>query len=92
MTLDGYEVVVGDRVYDLAMGHGVVESIANDQITVWYNTHGYPYDSRGHGPFRQRTLYWANPIQTVPSKDPGVRDLAGKLYNAVNQVLKDHRP
>ena len=90
MKLDGYDVEVGDPVWDVCMGPGHVEAIQGDAIVVSFGTHSLSYASTGHGGYRYRTLYWKNPIRTTPAKCDKVFELAGKIEQAVNQVLKSH--
>ncbi len=88
MKMDGYDVLVGDSVFDVTRGPGVVESVGDDRFVVAFRDLATTYTGTGHGGFSRRTLYWADPVPVAPSKDAGVRDLAGKLWASIYQTLK----
>ena len=65
MKLDGEEIQVGDWMFDVVFGHGVVEHIdpKTNTFLVLYGNRRYNYTETGRSNFPQRTLYWKDPIQ-----------------------------
>ena len=91
--MDGYEVSVGDSVFDVARGPGVVEAVGDVDFVVAFGSSGFSttYRPTGHGGFKWRTLYWADPVPEPPSKDPEIRTLAAHLFQGLYKSLKDFR-
>jgi hypothetical protein len=75
-------------VWDVTRGPGEVESVGTDGFVVAFSDVSITFRSTGHGGFSRRTLYWADPVPSPPSKDPAVRELAGRLYHALYDCLK----
>lgn len=88
MKLDGYDIEVGDSVYDVARGPGVVEAILEDEFVVAFRDFSMTYKPTGHGGFQFRTLYWRNPVPVAPSKSDAVHEKAQRLYHVLYQELK----
>lgn len=103
MKLDGFEVKVGDTVYDLVLGSGVVVSLHEDsavnRFTVKFGEHRQlTFDEHGFCHHKFRTLYWHNPIIAIPAKDDvfwalqkDVSLAATELIKAKAQVLHERR-
>lgn len=74
MLMDGYEVAVGDRVFDLTNQWGTVEQLLVDNRFVVVFSEGTTYrritysTSGISSRFRARTLYWHDPILVAPAK------------------------
>ena len=71
MTFDGYPIHSGDRVYDAAFGAGRVDHVdpVRDAIVVSFGSRTFSYNGEGYTPrFRQRTLFWQNPVIVNPRK------------------------
>lgn len=92
MQLDGFEVLVGDSVYDVAMGAGQVVSLRdlNDRFEVRFSDgRSCLFSTSGIGPFIQRrSLYWCDPVTFIPSKDPKRVRIMRDLSLAINTVIK----
>lgn len=88
MKLDGYDVEIGDSVFDVARGPGVVESITGNEFVVAFRDFSTTYKPTGHGGFAWRTLYWRNPIPVPPSKSDKVHETATRIYHVLYQELK----
>lgn len=96
-ALHGDTVSVGDQVYDVAMGPGVVRFIyegdAEYPILVSFSgNREQAYSPAGHTRrFLQATLYWANPILAVPQRVarpfwPAVQAGVVAMIEAMNEV------
>lgn len=86
--MDGSIVNIGDRVFDLMIGAGVVRNVLGDgRISVRFG-HGNAdmvYTPEGRiGSFRR--LYWENPIFVAPRKN---ESLAGYVQRYVRQLRED---
>jgi hypothetical protein len=94
--MDGFDVKVGDHVYDLILGGGAVKGVAEDRITVVFNngvTRVYSKSGVSPSVGQKRTLYWADPFEYVPppSKDPTVRATLGHLYAEIARQLESFK-
>lgn len=90
MQFDGAPITEGDRLYDVAYGHGVVERIVEgeDKIICDFNGRKYAYTTGGVGVFRRKTLFWQDPIGNLkPSKDKRKWDYFERLRDAVASVV-----
>lgn len=71
-TLDGEAVSIHEIVYDVIYGEGaVVQLLTNQRFRVFFSRTGgtVTYDSAGVSfKLGARTLYWKNPIITIPPK------------------------
>jgi len=92
MQLDGFDVIVGDVVFDTAFGAGVVASLRdlNDRFEVRFgDSRSALYTTSGIGPaIQRRTLYWADPVAFIPSKDPRRTRIMRDLCMAINTVVR----
>lgn len=71
MQLDGEAVLVGDQVYDLVRGEGVVRELitAADMFSVQFpNGRRFTYNQAGASAGGVRTLFWSNPVVFTPAK------------------------
>lgn len=71
-SLDGELVVVGDRVYDMVWGPGVVAQLqlSGNFVVRFAGTRTSTYTSAGvNTRYPGRTLYWRDPIIVTPVKD-----------------------
>lgn len=71
-TLDGYNVNVGDSVFDMVWGAGTVEQImVSDRFTVRFGPArvGVFSSSGVNARYSGRTLFWKNPVLVPPTKD-----------------------
>jgi len=92
MKLDGYDVIVGDTVHDVAFGPGKVVSLRDldDKFEVRFvQGNSGLYRTTGIGPaLQRRTLFWTDPVLFVPSKDPARTRLMIQLAVAINTVVR----
>lgn len=82
--MDGQLVELGDRVFDVAFGAGVVTYLAPDGgTTVTFDTNRtIGYNAAGNTRrFTHRTLFWHNPIAVAPPKE-------GNNWAAVSASMK----
>jgi len=90
MRLDGEDIFVGDSVYDLGFGDGVVVELGR-KIRVKFsslNNQVWSFDSRGiRRSAKIRQLYFHNPILTVPPRDKGRFDLVCDIAKVVAEKL-----
>lgn len=85
MKLDNVEVLVGDHVFDVAWGGGVVTNFMADGklFGVNFGSKKFYYDANGISQNGNKTLYWKNPITKVlPTKDDAKWALYSKLCDA----------
>lgn len=72
VTLDGETVDLGDRLFDLVHGQGVVVetyALSNQFRVEFGNDKRVVYDGVGMSRFfRTRTLYWHDPMIALPVK------------------------
>jgi hypothetical protein len=76
MLMDGDAIAVGDGVYDMLYGAGVVmEVLPQDRFRVKFQSkpYGLVFASNGVGVrYSHRTLFWHDPIIVVPTKNAGL--------------------
>lgn len=89
MEMDGCNIVVGDSVHDIVFGHGIIERLVPEQDKFWvrFGTGLRCFDTGGFGNFKERTLYWRNPIIVIPHKDTKKWDLSVEISQAVSNVI-----
>ena len=90
-TLDGYDVNIGDKVFDVAHGIGdVMEMLVEDRFRVRFATGQYfAYDSTGTTKrYPRRTLYWHDPVISLPHKDDTKWSAAAAIGRAVVDQLR----
>ncbi|MFZ1491126.1 MAG: hypothetical protein WAS51_14405 [Ilumatobacteraceae bacterium] len=94
MQMDGYPVLVNDRVYDTQYGWGEVEQLLVDNraavvFTVGSKSLRHVYDANGVGTrFKTRTLYWHDPIIAVPAKSDNGWTKIQQICRAVVDTLR----
>ena len=95
MQLQSQTVELGDTVYDLLEGGGVVTSIGDTTITVNFGSVGlYIYNSAGqrlgNTPSRFPVLlYWQNPIVMIPVRNEERWNSMKTLFLNAYQIIKD---
>ena len=89
--LDNDPVEVGDKVYDLVFGTGEVSELKVDgRFRVRFATGAHVYDRTGiRVDANNRTLFWHNPVVTVPQKDDTHWSVARRLCEAMIAELKE---
>jgi hypothetical protein len=89
MEMDGYPILRGDSVYDVAFGRGIVDRIENSGALFWvkFGNSLRSYDARGYGSFKERSLYWQDPVIIIPHKNDNTWARAVKIATAVNDAL-----
>ena len=90
MELDGYEILVGDTVHDIVFGNGKVERLVPDEKRFWVNHGGgslRSYNDKGFGNFKERTLFWKNPITIIPHKHDDAWDKTVEISHLVGKAL-----
>lgn len=81
--------MVGDKVYDLFFGYGHVKSFTgDDKAVVSFGARAFAYTSDGIGQHGRRSLYWHNPILTVPMKDDAKWEMQKSLDMAIARCLR----
>lgn len=71
LTMDGAELCIGDRVYVLLQGSGVVTGVrTNGIITIKTPKGEAPYAADTYSG-RSRRVYWHDPITIIPPKHAG---------------------
>lgn len=91
--INGCEVLVGDKVYDIVLGSAVVIAVELDgAMTVRYPTGNQQRFSTGGMFGSQRRLYWANPFIIDPKKEdlhiwPKYIDMVKGVYDLVRGFL-----
>lgn len=93
MKLDGFNVAIGDSVYDLILGAGKVISLHEDGIksrfTVKFGEYRQlTYDENGFCHYKQRTLYWKNPIVVIPVKQEAIWELQKELCLKTTETIR----
>ena len=90
--MDSEPLLIGDRVYDVVFGTGLVDRLAEGENRFWviFGNRNESYDANGNGRFGVRTLYWHNPFIIAPHKSESTWELMGKLIDATSNVLKAH--
>lgn len=94
MKLDGFEVKLGDAVYDTILGAGVVVSLHDDseerRFTVRFGQHRQlTYNEQGFCHHKNRTLYWKNPFIVIPVKDDGLWELQKELCMTATRLIQE---
>lgn len=93
--LDGYEVNLGDTVFDVVYGMGTVkELLADGRFRVYFagkNRFVYGSDGRRVDAKTRRTLYWHDPVIAVPAKDDISWTKLRQLATALIEVMRDWR-
>jgi hypothetical protein len=89
MNLDGSPVNVNDSVYCTVLGPGTVMVAGASTVGVQFASSGQltQYDDGGIGPWRRRTLYWADPVVFIPQKDQNKWNQTKALLLALRDFL-----
>jgi hypothetical protein len=68
MIFDGSPVLVGDSVFDLAYGPGIVVELkpVEQRFIVRFGQRYVGYTLSGVGNFDRKTLYWRDPVLSLP--------------------------
>jgi hypothetical protein len=89
MKLDGFDVLLGDSVYDLFFGVGHVRNLTSDgRAVVSFGARAFTYNNAGVGQHGRRSLYWHDPVQIIPMKDEAQWSLQRQINQAVSGVLR----
>jgi hypothetical protein len=94
MKLDTYEIEIGDMVFDLIFGSGKVERLVPEQDKFWVRFSPGNlrcFDNKGFGNFKERTLFWKNPITVIPHKHDSAWDTTQQVHEAVAKILVSKR-
>jgi hypothetical protein len=91
MTLDGSEVEVGNPIYCTVLGPGTVELVNPSSVGVRFASSGQitQYETGGIGPWRRRTLFWADPIVFVPPKNQDAWNYTKSMLIALREMLDE---
>lgn len=81
IMMDGYPLQVGDRVYSILYGFGLITNIYNPNYSVYpigvefddKKALFHTEDLRAHGEHIIRSLYWDIPEDTIPPPKPKVK-------------------
>lgn len=89
MRLDGQLINVGQSVYDLAFGAGIVNSITlGVGLSVKFpDGFSQGYNENGKGQFANRTLYIAPPDIFTPLLDVQKRSLFSRVARALHTEM-----
>lgn len=89
MNLDSSPVNVGDSLYCTVLGPGVAEVVGPSTVAMRFASSGQltQYDDGGIGPWRRRTLYWADPVVFIPPKDQNAWNQTKALLLALRDFL-----
>ncbi len=92
MKLDGFDVKVGDSVYDIVFGFGEVVALhidSQDRFSVKFGSRRIQtYNEDGYGQFRRRTLYWHDPIVVIPAKQEGAWSIQQEVCLKATEVIR----
>jgi hypothetical protein len=68
MQFDGSPILVGDSVHDLAYGPGIVVELKpqEQRFVVKFGDRYVGYTLGGVGNFNRKTLFWRDPIDSLP--------------------------
>jgi len=70
IQMDGFDVMLNDRVFDMARGYGTVVEVRNDSFVVRFGNRLAAFSPAGVAARRsERTLYWHDPRVVVPAKN-----------------------
>lgn len=89
MRLDGQLISVGQNVYDLAFGAGIINSMTiGVGVSVRFpDGFSQAYNESGKGQFANRTLYIAPPDIFAPLVDTQKRALFGRVARAMHTEM-----
>lgn len=89
VTIDKEVVLVGDGVYDLVQGNGVVTQVTGTSFSASYGGKVYNYTTGGYfnGQPRQR-VFWSDPIVGHPTKNDGVWTIVSNMVVALLAELR----
>jgi hypothetical protein len=70
LTMDDYDVIINDSVFDMERGYGVVVEVRADGFVVKFSSRLVFFAPNGVAARRKsRTLYWHDPRVVIPAKD-----------------------
>lgn len=90
MIFDGSSVELGDSMYDLAYGPGVVTELdpAHQVFRVTFGKRMFTYTLAGVGNFQRKTLFWREPIGGFyPTKNDAIWDKFTQIRQSVSTIL-----
>lgn len=86
MLLDGSQLEVGDSVYHLTLGKGIVETIEKGTARVKMNAGGGIKNMSENGYLGgEKVFFWSKPVVVVPKK--GESEQATRLATVLRQLL-----
>jgi hypothetical protein len=71
MTLDGFDIDVGDVVFDTQRGPGTVTEIRaleGSVVVLFHSGRMSSYTGNGANNLNQKTLFWSTPVAFTPPK------------------------
>jgi hypothetical protein len=83
MKLDGYDLYVGDKIYDLALKQwAVVKEVRENSFiaAVKNTTHTYFTDGMRND---RKAAFWHEPLLIIPPKDVGKWNRESKAYTQI---------
>lgn len=91
MNLDGSTVDIGDSLYCTVLGPGTAELVNPSSVGVRFASSNQltQYETGGVGPWRRRTLFWADPIVFVPPKNQTTWGYTRSMLIALRDMLDE---
>lgn len=89
MELDNKPLAVGDSVYDLAFGLGIVQSITLGFQVRFPGGFEQAYNETGIGQFPNKTLYTARPEIPIPFSDPMKNVQFERTVRAIHESFRN---
>lgn len=91
MNLDGSTVEVGDSLYCTVLGPGTAEIVGSSSVAMRFASSGQltQYHTGGIGPWRRRTLFWADPIVFIPPKNQDTWNYTKSMLIALREMLDE---
>jgi hypothetical protein len=90
MKFDGSTIKVGDAVYDLVAGGGIVSLVQETEkrFAVKFGAKTFYYNPAGAGIHNKKTLYWRDPIGNyAPTKNDATWVLFTKMRDSIHGLL-----
>lgn len=92
VLLDSYPMAVGDTVHDVVMGVGIVSNIGSDFAEVRFNNRTLTYrDGCTSNLYGRKTLYWHNPVITIPPRNAGRWSFMRAICLSVANTVLDYK-
>jgi len=92
VIIDNEEVFIGDSVYDVIHGNGIVTQVTGTSFSADYSGKVYNYATGGfYNGFPRQRVFWSDPIIGHPTKNDAIWSIVSRMVIALLDELRGAR-